>query len=84
MGFYYRKSIGIGPFRLNLDKSGVGYSVGTRGFRTGLSSRGRRYTTFSLPGTGIGYRTSRQAAGCVLLIAALGLVAATLVAYAAS
>ncbi len=84
MGFYYRKSIGIGPFRLNLGKSGVGYSVGTRGFRTGLSSRGRRYTTFSLPGTGIGYRTSRQAAGCVLLIAALGLVAATLVAYAAS
>ena len=83
MGFYYRKSIGIGPFRLNLGKSGVGYSVGTRGFRTGLSSR-RRYTTFSLPGTGIGYRTSRQAAGCVLLIAALGLVAATLVAYAAS
>ena len=84
MGFYYRKSIGIGPFRLNLGKSGVGYSVGTRGFRTGLSSRGRRYTTFSLPGTGIGYPTSRQAAGCVLLIAALGLVAATLVAYAAS
>ena len=84
MGFYYLKSIGIGPFRLNLGKSGVGYSVGTRGFRTGLSSRGRRYTTFSLPGTGIGYRTSRQAAGCVLLIAALGLVAATLVAYAAS
>ena len=84
MGFYYRKSIGIGPFRLNLGKSGVGYSVGTWGFRTGLSSRGRRYTTFSLPGTGIGYRTSRQAAGCVLLIAALGLVAATLVAYAAS
>ncbi len=84
MGFYYRKSIGIGPFRLNLGKSGVGYSVGTRGFRTGLSSRGRRYTTFSIPGTGIGYRTRRQAAGCVLLIAALGLVAATLVAYAAS
>ena len=46
MGFYYRKSVNVGPFRVNLGKSGIGYSVGTRGFRTGLSSRGRRYTTF--------------------------------------
>jgi len=82
MGFYYRKSIGVGPFRVNFGKSGIGYSVGGRGFRIGLSSRGRRYTTFSLPGTGIGYRTSRQAAGCMMSIAALGLLAAALVAYA--
>ena len=74
MGFYYRKSVNVGPFRVNLGKSGIGYSVGTRGFRTGLSSRGRRYTTFSLPGTGIGYRTSRRAAGCMVLLTMAGLL----------
>ena len=57
MGFYYRKSVHLGPFRVNLSRSGLGYSLGTRGFRTGISARGRRYTTFSLPGTGLGYRT---------------------------
>ena len=30
MGFYYRKSVNLGPFRVNLSKSGVGYSVGGR------------------------------------------------------
>jgi Protein of unknown function (DUF4236) len=28
MGFFYRKSVNFGPFRVNLSKSGVGYSVG--------------------------------------------------------
>ena len=66
MGLTYRKSGRLGPFRVNLSKSGVGLSLGTRGFRTGISSRGRRYTTFSLPGTGLGYRTSGK--GCVWLV----------------
>jgi len=35
MGFIYRKSVNIGPFRVNLSKSGVGYSVGDRSFRLG-------------------------------------------------
>jgi len=71
MGFYYRRSINIGPFRINVGSGGVGYSVGGRGFRVGQSSSGRRYTTFSLPGTGIGYRS-----GCaVLLLPLLGGVA---------
>lgn len=67
MGFYYRKTISAGPFRLNLGKSGVGYSIGGRGFRTGVSSRGRRYTNMSLPGTGLGYRTNRT--GCLFVLA---------------
>lgn len=67
MGFYYRRSISAGPFRLNIGKSGLGYSIGGRGFRTGVSSRGRRYTNVSLPGTGFGYRTSRT--GCLLILA---------------
>lgn len=74
MGFYYRKSINLGPFRVNVSKSGVGYSVGGPGVRTGVSSRGKRYTAFNLPGTGIGYRTSSGPAagkGCLLIAIAL-------------
>ena len=33
----------LGPFRVNLSKTGVGYSVGGRGFRVGTTSRGRKY-----------------------------------------
>lgn len=40
MGFYIRKSLSVGPFRFNLSKSGVGLSVGVRGFRIGASPRG--------------------------------------------
>ena len=39
MGFFYRKSVNLGPFRVNLSSSGVGYSVGGRGFRVGKSSQ---------------------------------------------
>ena len=75
MGFFYRKSVNVGPFRINLSSSGVGYSVGGKGFRVGTSSSGRRYTSFSIPGTGIGYRKSGT--GCLLLI--LGVPAALFV-----
>jgi hypothetical protein len=67
MGFFYRKSASFGPFRVNLSKSGVGYSVGGRGFRVGKSGSGRKYSAFSVPGTGVGYRGS----GCLVLIAAV-------------
>ncbi|HEY8224241.1 MAG TPA: DUF4236 domain-containing protein [Pyrinomonadaceae bacterium] len=40
MGWYLRKSFGLGPFRLNLSKSGIGYSVGVRGARIGVGPRG--------------------------------------------
>lgn len=40
MGWYLRKSIGFGPFRVNLSKSGIGYSFGVRGARIGANSRG--------------------------------------------
>ena len=69
MGFYYRKSVNLGPFRVNLGKSGVGYSVGGRGFRVGTSSGGRKYTSFSVPGTGMGYR--KYGGGCLILLAAI-------------
>lgn len=40
MGFYFRKSISFGGMRLNFSKSGVGASVGTKGFCFGISPRG--------------------------------------------
>ncbi len=59
----------MGPFRVNLSKSGVGYSIGGRGFRVGVSGKGKQYTTFNIPGTGIHYRSYR---GCLSLWIILG------------
>ncbi len=71
MGFYYRKSVNLGPFRVNLSKSGVGYSVGGRGFRVGTTPRGKKYTNFSIPGTGTGIGYRKSGAGCLVLLAAV-------------
>ncbi|MCC5909971.1 MAG: DUF4236 domain-containing protein [Clostridiaceae bacterium] len=55
MGLRFRKSFKLGKgFRVNLSKSGVGISGGTKGFRVGVGPRGTR-TTASIPGTGISY-----------------------------
>jgi len=40
MGFYIRKSFRVGPVRFNLSKSGIGTSVGVKGFRLGTGPRG--------------------------------------------
>jgi len=56
MGWSFRRSINVGPFRMNLSKSGVGYSVGTRGLRIGKDARGRKYSSASIPNTGISRR----------------------------
>lgn len=55
MGFRFRKSVSFGPFRMNLSKSGVGYSVGVKGARITKTVKGRTRTTLSAPGTGISY-----------------------------
>lgn len=57
MGWGFRKSINFGPLRINASKSGLGYSIGGRGFRVGRDARGRQYRSFSIPGTGIFNRT---------------------------
>ncbi|MBR1460969.1 DUF4236 domain-containing protein [bacterium] len=31
MGFYFKKSIKIGPFRINFSKSGISVSLGVKG-----------------------------------------------------
>ena len=69
MGWTYRKSINLGPFRVNVGKSGVGYSVGGGGFRTGVSSTGRRYNSATIPGTGLRYTSSGgKGAGCIVIL----------------
>lgn len=56
MGFRYRKSISLGGgFRINLSKSGVGYSWGTKGYRITKTASGKTRRTYSIPGTGLSY-----------------------------
>lgn len=55
MGMRFKKSIKAGPVRVNLSKSGVGYSVGWKGFRVTKKANGGIRTTTSIPGTGVSY-----------------------------
>ncbi len=56
MGFRFRKSINLGGgFKINLSKSGIGYSWGTKGYRISRTARGTTRRTYSIPGTGISY-----------------------------
>jgi Protein of unknown function (DUF4236) len=69
MGWSYRKSVSLGPFRVNLSKSGIGYSVGAKDFRVGVNAKGRRYESVTVPGTGLTYRSGSsksrsQGPGC--------------------
>jgi len=59
MGFRFRKSIKIAPgIKLNLSKRGVGMSMGTKGARVSLNSKGKVTKSFSIPGTGISHVTT--------------------------
>lgn len=56
MGFRARKSFKVAPgVRLNVSRSGVGASVGTRGARYSVHSSGRTTKSVGIPGTGLGY-----------------------------
>ena len=58
MGFRFRKSINLGGgFRINLSKSGIGYSWGTKGARITKTAKGTTRTTVGIPGTGLSYST---------------------------
>lgn len=58
MGFNFRKSVKIGPARINVSKSGIGYSVGTKGARISKSAKGKTRITAGIPGAGISYSKS--------------------------
>lgn len=56
MGLRFKKSFNLGAgFKINLSKSGIGYSWGIPGFRKTKLCNGRTRTTFNIPGTGISY-----------------------------
>lgn len=55
MGMRFRKSKKIGGLRINLSKSGVGFSVGAKGARYTKKAGGGTRTTVGIPGSGIGY-----------------------------
>lgn len=49
----FRKSISLGKgMRINLSKSGIGMSAGTKGFRVGVGPKGT-YRSVGIPGTGL-------------------------------
>lgn len=56
MGLRYRKSINLGGgFRINISKSGIGYSWGVKGYRVTKTAKGTIRRTASIPGTGISF-----------------------------
>ena len=57
MGLRFQRRIKVLPgVRINLSKSGVGFSVGGRGAHIGITARGQRYTSIGMPGTGLSWR----------------------------
>jgi hypothetical protein len=60
MGIRFRKSINIGPLRINLSKSGVGFSIGNSLFRFTKTAKGNTRKTFTIPETGISYIDERK------------------------
>ncbi len=50
MGFRFYKRVKLGGgTRLNLSKSGAGISAGVKGFRAGISSKGKFYSSVVIP-----------------------------------
>jgi len=44
MGFYFRKSINLGLFKLNFSKSGVSISFGIKGARITIGPKGTQFS----------------------------------------
>lgn len=55
MGFRFRKSFNFGGFRINLSKSGIGYSFGAKGVRFTKKAGGGTRTTLHIPNTGLSH-----------------------------
>ena len=56
MGMRFRKSINLGGgARVNISKSGIGGSIGGKGYRYTKKANGGTRNTVSIPGTGISY-----------------------------
>lgn len=75
MGFYIKKGFNFGPIRVNLSKSGLGFSVGGKGLRLGSGPQG---SYVHAGRKGLYYRKNLSNSGktkwgliCVILILAL-------------
>lgn len=56
MGLRFRKSINLpGGFRINLSKSGAGFSWGVKGAGVTRIAKGKTQAAVSIPGAGISY-----------------------------
>jgi hypothetical protein len=53
MGLFFRKSIKLGPLRINLSKSGIGISFGVPGARVSAGPSG---SSLTVGGKGVYYR----------------------------
>ena len=55
MGFYFRKSIKLGPIRINFSKSGISFSFGVKGASINI---GPKNTSLNLGKKGLYYKKS--------------------------
>lgn len=55
MGFRIRKSVNVRGARINLSKSGIGFSFGIKGVRHTVKANGGKRITIYAPKTGISY-----------------------------
>ena len=62
MGTRFRKSLNLGPLRINFSQSGVGFSVGNKFGRITQKADGNIRTTTTLPGTGVSHVEEIKAA----------------------
>lgn len=53
MGFYFRKSLKIGPFQINFSKSGISISLGVKGAKVNV---GRKNSFVHLGRNGLYYK----------------------------
>lgn len=60
MGFRYRKSVKLGPFRATVSKSGVSYSAGVKGARVTKRANGKVQTTLTAPKVGVSYTATTK------------------------
>lgn len=59
MGMRFKKSISLGSgAKLNLNKSSISMSVGKKGARYTVNSKGHTTTTVGIPGTGVYYTST--------------------------
>lgn len=55
MPWRFRRRFSRGPLSVNINRRGVGGSIGFRGFRIGITNRGNFYISIGWPGSGLSF-----------------------------